>query len=191
MFTTTPHDRGEPGGFLLCDVRLWIPRLHTVWNPSSDWFPPCARGMTVGGLSVCFSSSPLSLSLSIYTGNFHVVNGGIDPGSVPFVLPPQFIIWGEDGKWKLSQVWLYSTGGNVTDGSAMTCYTFWAMLVILNLFWIPLDSLFLNMSFVSPAPRPLAHDKKTPTKYFFHPVISSGVIGGCDYSQFSAHTRGN
>lgn len=48
---------------------------------SNQWLiSPCTRGMTVWRLSVCFSSP------SLFTGNFHVVNGAIDWSAIVFVL---------------------------------------------------------------------------------------------------------
>lgn len=56
---------------------------------------PCTRGMTVGRLSVCFSSP------SLFTGNFHVVNGGIDSGSILFVLSSVYHLRRKQ-EWELS-----------------------------------------------------------------------------------------
>lgn len=98
MFTITLNYWDVPIVMYDCDFQGAHCMKHNPWLIS-----PCTRGMTEGRLSVCFSSP------SLFTGNFHVVNGAIDSRSVLFVLRSVHHLRREQ-EWKLAQVWLHGMG---------------------------------------------------------------------------------
>lgn len=75
---------------------------------------PCARGTTGWRLSVCFS-----LSSSLSTGNFHVVNEGIDSGSA-LVCPQLSLSSEEKTGMRSSRKFDFIAWGNVINGSNVT-----------------------------------------------------------------------
>lgn len=95
MFTIMPHYRDVPIVMYDCDFQGAHCMKFNQWLIS-----PCTRGMTVGRLSVCFSSP------SPFTGNFHVVNGGIDSRSLLFVLHSVYHLRRKQER-KLAEVWLH------------------------------------------------------------------------------------
>lgn len=97
-----------------CDEWLWFLRctLYEI-QPVID-FPLHTRGMTVWRWSVCFS-----LFLSPSTGNFHVLNGGIDSGSVLFVLG---LSLSSEEKTGTCTSFISVAWGNVFSCSNLTCY---------------------------------------------------------------------
>ncbi len=147
-----PHDRDVPIVMYDCDFQ------GAHWMKFNQWLiSPCTRGMTVGRLSVCFSSP------SLFTGNFHVVNGGIDSRSVLFVLRSVYHLRRKQER-NLAQVWLHSMGECDQWLHHDMLFSEGCLLHICDFIWIPpcfIDSLFLNIPWFS-----------TIKKYFFHPVIS-------------------
>lgn len=127
MLTIMLHYGDVPFVMYDCDFQGAHCMKYNQWLIS-----PCTRGTTAGRLLVCFSSP------SLFTGNFHVVNGGIDSHSLLFVLSSVHLLRREQER-KLAQVLLHSMGGNVINGSNLTrcllrdvCYDF------CDLIWIPL-----------------------------------------------------
>lgn len=99
---------------------------------------PCTRGMTVRRLSVCFPSP------SLPTGNFHVVNGGIDPGSILFVLGSVYHR-GRKQEWELSQVWLHSVGGMWSMASTWHAGYLLHLCDLIGIVFFSIDSLSKGM----------------------------------------------
>lgn len=158
---------------------LWcmIPRctLYEI-KPVID-FPLALGGMIVGRLSVCFSSPSLS------TGYFHVVNGGIDSGSVLFVLSPVYHLKRKQ-EGKLEQVWLHSMKSQAMWSIAPTSHVvFWGMFVTQTQLWVDLNSTLLPWVTLSKYIYflPLVLHNLKYCMLLFHSGAGGRAIGGCDY----------